>query len=91
MGEAARPTVLDQPAIRAEISDPRIAQIHWDWLEAGEHTQRTGALLSAQLRRFLDDAAWWENRRIMEILRSVEQRALALRDGPSSCSPRRCR
>jgi hypothetical protein len=75
-------TVLDQPAVQAEISDPRIAQIHWDWLEAGEHTQRTVALLSAQLRRFLDDAAWWENRRIMEILRSVEQRALALRDTP---------
>lgn len=75
-------TVLEQPAVRAEISDPRIAQIHWDWLEAGEHTQRTVALLSAQLRRFLDDAAWWENRRIMEILRSVEQRALALRDTP---------
>ena len=38
------------------------------------------AQLSQQLRRFLDDKAWLENRRIMDILRSIETRALALRD-----------
>lgn len=75
-------TVLDQPAVREEVTDSRIAQVHWDWLEASEHTQRTVALLSGQLRQFLDDAAWWENRRIMEILRSVEQHALAIRATP---------
>jgi hypothetical protein len=56
--------------------------VHYDWLEAGEHTQRTVAQLSQQLRRFLDDQAWLENRRIMDILRGIEARALALRDTP---------
>jgi len=37
------------------------------------------ARLSAQLRRYLDDQAWLENRRIMELIRGVEQKALALR------------
>lgn len=60
--------------------DPRIRRVHYDWLEAGEHTQRTVAELSRQLRRFLDDQAWLENRRIMEILHGVETKALALRD-----------
>jgi len=60
--------------------DSRLRRIHYDWLEAGEHTQRTVAELSRQLRRFLDDQAWLENRRIMEILRGIEAKSLALRD-----------
>jgi len=56
--------------------------VHYDWLTAGEHTQRTVALLSQQLRRFLDDQAWLENRRIMEILHGIESHALGLRDSP---------
>lgn len=60
--------------------DVRTRRVHYDWLEAGEHTQRTVAQLSQQLRRFLDDQAWLENRRIMDILHGIEARALALRD-----------
>lgn len=62
--------------------DARTRRVHYDWLEAGEHTQRTVAQLSQQLRRFLDDKAWLENRRIMDILHGVETKALALRDAP---------
>ena len=54
--------------------------IHHDWLDAGERTQSTVRLLSEQLRRFLDDQVWLENRRVMDILRSIESRSLALRD-----------
>lgn len=60
--------------------DARLRRVHYDWLEAGEHTQRTVAELSRQLRRFLDDQAWLENRRIMEILHGIEAKALVLRD-----------
>ncbi len=62
--------------------DPRLKRIHYDWLAAGETTQRTVARLSEQLRRYLDDQAWLENRRIMTVLRDVEQHALAVRDQP---------
>lgn len=61
--------------------DPRLSRIHFDWLQAGEMAQRTVARLSQQLRRYLDDQAWLENRRIMQLIRSVEQHALALRQG----------
>jgi hypothetical protein len=71
--------VLGLDAVAALRPDPRLRRVHYDWLEAGEHTQRTVALLSQQLRRFLDDKAWLENRRIMDILRSIEARALDLR------------
>lgn len=74
--------VLALPPIIESKPDARTRRVHYDWLEAGEHTQRTVAQLSQQLRRFLDDQAWLENRRIMEILRSIEAHALALRDDP---------
>ncbi len=67
-------------AVRALAPDGRLKRVHYDWLEAGEHTQRTVALLSVQLRRFLDDQAWLENRRIMDILRGIEIHAVAVRD-----------
>ncbi len=54
--------------------------IHYDWLEAGERTQATVRQLSEQLRRFLDDQVWFENRRVIDILRSIEASALGLRD-----------
>ncbi len=60
--------------------DRRIKRVHYDWLEAGEVTQRTVARLSEQLRRFLDDQAWLENRRIMELIRSLERKAVAVRE-----------
>ena len=72
--------LLEIPAIDEMKPDPRIRRLHYDWLEAGEHTQRTVAELSSQLRRFLDDQAWLENRRIMEIIRSVEAHALDVRE-----------
>ena len=74
--------VLALPPIADLSPDVRTRRIHYDWLEAGEHTQRTVARLSQQLRRFLDDQAWIENRRIMVILHDIESKALALRDSP---------
>ncbi|MFB6396609.1 DUF3375 domain-containing protein [Polymorphospora lycopeni] len=63
--------------------DLRMRGIHYDWLDAAERTQATVRLLSEQLRRFLDDQVWLENRRVVDILRSVETHALAVRDQPT--------
>jgi flagellar motility protein MotE (MotC chaperone) len=72
--------VLSLPPIQAMRPETRLQRVHYDWLEAGEHTQRTVAKLSEQLRRFLDDQAWLENRRIMDILHRIESHALAVRE-----------
>ncbi len=71
--------VLALPAVAALKPEPRTRRVHHDWLEAGEHTQRTVAQLSQQLRRFLDDRAFLENRRILDLLHGIESKALALR------------
>ena len=72
--------VLTLPPVVELKPDSRTHRVHYDWLEAGEHTQRTVAQLSQQLRRFLDDQAWLENRRIMDILHGIETKALAVRE-----------
>ena len=74
--------VLALPPVIQLKPDARTRRVHYDWLEAGEHTLRTVAQLSQQLRRFLDDQAWLENKRIMNILHGIESKALALRQAP---------
>jgi hypothetical protein len=63
--------------------DARLRHIHYDWLDAAERTQATVRQLSEQLRRFLDDQVWFENRRVIDILRSIESRALRFRERPA--------
>ena len=74
--------VMSLPAIAGMSADSRMRRIHYDWQDAGEHTLRTVRQLSQQLRRFVDDQVFLENRRIMDILQSVEENAVALRNHP---------
>lgn len=76
--------VLALPAVAALKPEPRTRRVHHDWLEAGEHTQRTVAQLSQQLRRFLDDRAFLENRRILDLLHGIESKALGIREATPS-------
>jgi hypothetical protein len=61
-----------------------LRHVHFDWIDAGERTQGTVRLLSEQLRRFLDDQVWLENRRIFDLLHSIEATAVELRHQPPS-------
>jgi flagellar motility protein MotE (MotC chaperone) len=75
-------SVFDLPAVADLAPDRRLLRIHYDWLQAGESAQRTIARLSEQLRRYLDDRTLMENRRIAQILKGIEQHAIALREAP---------
>lgn len=79
--------VLQLPEIIAlnmtsEQQDTLLDGIRFRLLEAGEKVNSTCAQLVEQLRRYLDDQAWLENRRIMEIVRQIEQSAIAIRQSP---------
>jgi Protein of unknown function (DUF3375) len=71
--------VFELEPVKELEPDQRLLRIHYDWVQAGEVTQRTISRLSEQLRRYLDDKAWLDNRRIMQLMREIEQSALALR------------
>jgi len=42
--------------------------------------QRTSALLSEQLRRYLDDQVWRENKRILQLIGEIERHAVGLKE-----------
>lgn len=69
-------------ALEAIQADSRLRTIHHDWSEAAERAQRTVRQISEQLRRFLDDQVWLENRRVVDLVRAVESAALDVRTNP---------
>lgn len=74
--------VLQLPELAGGAGDGEgwVRHVHHDWLDAAERTQGTVRRLSDQLRRFLDDQVWLENRRVMEVLRDIEGHALSVRN-----------
>ncbi|MEN8708375.1 MAG: DUF3375 domain-containing protein [Nocardioides marinisabuli] len=64
--------------------EPRVRRVHHDWYDAAERTQATVRSLSEQLRRFLDDQVWVENRRVLDLVRRIETVALEVRGDPPS-------
>lgn len=77
--------VLEMDTIDA---DRRLRYVHNDWAEAAERTQHTVRNLTEQLRRFLEDQVWIENRRVLDLVRGVEQLAITIRDSPPGADAR---
>ncbi|MGM0419011.1 MAG: DUF3375 domain-containing protein [Thermodesulfobacteriota bacterium] len=72
--------VFEIDAVKKMEPEKRLKRIHYDWLDAGEYTQKIVAKLSSQLRRYLDDHAYMENRRIIQILKNIENKAINLKE-----------
>lgn len=70
--------------IRNINPDPFLAHIKFYLLEAGEKVYKTNNLLVEQLRKYLDDQAYLENKRIIELIKSIEKQAIAVKDQPPS-------
>ncbi len=66
--------------IRALAPDSFLAGIKFSLLDAGEKVYQTNNLLVEQLRKYLDDQAYLENRRIMDLVRGIEKRAVEIKD-----------
>ncbi|MDQ7047860.1 MAG: DUF3375 domain-containing protein [Sulfurovum sp.] len=62
--------------------DPQrsLENLTYNLLSGGENAHKVLAKLVEQLRRFIDDKVWVENRRILELAYSIEQKAMDLRD-----------
>jgi hypothetical protein len=74
--------VLNLPEISGVTPDEGLRRIRFRLLEAGEKVDKTCGLLVEQLRRFLDDQAWMENKRIMEIIHGIERISVELKPAP---------
>lgn len=63
-------------------TDRRIRTIHHDWFDAAERANVTVRQITEQLRRFLDDQVWLENKRVVELIKAIKAAAIATRDSP---------
>jgi flagellar motility protein MotE (MotC chaperone) len=73
---------LQQEALR-EVDDRQfLPRIGYFLLEAGEKVFRTNAQLAEQLRKYLADQAWLEDKRILQLIRGIERSAVAMRNSP---------
>jgi cell division protein FtsB len=71
--------VLSVADIKAFVPEEELKFIRFRLLEAGEKVNTTCALIMEQLRKYLDDQAWLENRRIISIIRKIEKTAVIIR------------
>ena len=64
-------------------SEQKMSDLKFTLLKNGEKVFRLSSKLIEQLRRFLDDRVWVENRRILELTQQIEKKAIALKgDAP---------
>lgn len=78
---ASRLTALEE--VKTLGSDDLLVHLKYRLMESGEKINKTTASLTDSLRRFIEGRAWIENRRIMEIIRSIEKRAVELQRMPN--------
>ncbi len=71
--------ILSLIPVRELEPDDFLKHLHHRLLEAGEKAQRTSVSLAEQLRRYLDDQAWRENKRILQLIGQIERTAVALK------------
>ena len=71
-------TALEQSALKNIEDADFLRYIGFALLDAGQKVFQTNAQLVEQLRKYLADQAWLENKRILEIVRNVEKSTIAL-------------
>jgi len=74
--------VHELPAVRELSHEEFVRGIPFLLLEAGEKVHGTLAQLVEQLRRFVDDQAHLENRRILDLIREMEAHAIRVKADP---------
>jgi len=68
------------PQIEEMDSDRKLENLKYNLLSGGEKSHKVLGKLIEQLRRFIDDKTWIENRRILELAHTIEKRAMNIKD-----------
>lgn len=72
--------ISETAPIRELLPDHPLASINREWVRAAGSVQQTLAQLSAQLRRYVDEAYLQEERTIYQLIQRIETQALEWRD-----------
>lgn len=72
--------VLELPELYEMKDQNIISRLKVNLVEAGDKVNKTNSIIIEQLRKYLDDRLFIENRRIMDIINSIETQAVAVKD-----------
>ena len=59
--------------------DEKLKYLKYDLLKSGEKIYTVSARLIEQLRRFIDDRVWIENRRVLQLCKNIEKSAIEIK------------
>ncbi len=66
-------------AIKKLDNEKKLEDLKYDLLQSGEKIYGVSIKLIEQLRRFVDDRVWVENRRVLELCQKIEKQAIELK------------
>jgi len=70
------------PPIQEMDSQKKLENLKYSLLGGGEKSHKVMTKLIEQLRRFIDDKLWVENRRVLELAHNIEKMAIAIKEKP---------
>ncbi|MDD3591788.1 MAG: DUF3375 family protein, partial [Sulfurovum sp.] len=62
--------------------DEKLKSLKYELLKSAQKVSSVSLKLIEQLRRFIDDRAWLDNKRILELCKSIEKNALEIKSQP---------
>jgi hypothetical protein len=67
-------------AIKSIDKDEKLKDIKYTLLKSADKIYQVSAKLIEQLRRFIDDRVWMENRRVLELCKSIEKSSIEIKE-----------
>lgn len=68
--------------IQAIKEDDTLEELKSRLIEAGDRVNKTNHILTEQLRKYLDDKIYLEDKKVIEIIKEIKQLAVLIRDTP---------
>ena len=76
--------LYDIPTIKEFDGDKKLKTLKYDLLNNASKITKVSSKLVEQLRRFLDDRVWIENKKIFDFCKSIEKSAIDIKSNPPS-------
>ena len=67
-------------ALKDIDDDKKLQDVKYILLKSGEKIYKVSAKLIEQLRRFIDDRVWIENKRVLELCKKIEKASIEIKD-----------
>jgi len=63
-------------------STKQLQSLRYELLQSGQKVSNISSKLIEHLRKYIDDKAWLDNKRVLELVKSIERTALSIKNSP---------